>query len=39
MTKVGVSGWTFLLVPAHPACPRQNPESHKMVVCVRVCVV
>jgi len=24
----------FLLVPAHAGCPRQNPESRKMVVCV-----
>ena len=22
------------MTPAHPGCPRQNPESHKMVVCV-----
>ena len=28
----------FLLVPAHPGCPGQNPKSHKMVVCVCVCV-
>jgi len=28
----------FLLVPAHLGCTRQNPESHKMVVCVCVCV-
>ena len=28
----------FLLVPAHPGCPRQNPESRKTVVCVCVCV-
>jgi len=27
----------FLLVPAHPGCPGQNPQSRKMVVCV--CVV
>ena len=26
----------FLLVLAHPGCPRQNPESCKMVVCVCV---
>ena len=26
----------FLLEPAHPSCPRQNPESSKMVVCVCV---
>jgi len=26
----------FLLVPAHPGCPRQNPESHKMIVVVVV---
>jgi len=25
-------------VPAHPACPEQNPGSCKMVVCVCVCV-
>jgi len=24
----------FLMVPAHPGCTRQNPESHKMDVCV-----
>jgi len=24
------------LVPAHPGCPRQNPKSHKTVVCVCV---
>ena len=23
-----------LLVPAHPGCPGQIPQSHKMVVCV-----
>jgi len=28
----------YLLVPAHPGCHRQGPESHKMVVCVCVCV-
>jgi len=33
MTTIGVSGWMFLLVPAHPGCPSQNPQSHKMVVC------
>jgi len=38
MTMTGVSGWMFLLVPAHPGSPRQNPESHKMVVCACVCV-
>jgi len=30
---IGLSGWIFLLVPAHPGCPGQNPESHK-----RLCV-
>jgi len=30
--------WLFLLVLAYPACPRQNAESRKMVVCVCVCV-
>jgi len=34
MTMIGVSGWGFLLVPGHLGCPRQNPESRKMVVCV-----
>ena len=24
----------FLLVAAHPGCPRQNPDSHKTVVVV-----
>jgi len=28
----------FLLVPAHPGCPGQIPQSHKTVVCVCVCV-
>ena len=27
-------GKMYLLVPAHPSCPRQSPESRKMVVCV-----
>jgi len=31
------SGWMFLLVPAHPGCPGQVPQSRKMVVCVCVC--
>jgi len=26
----------FLLVPAHPGCPRQSLETHKMVVVVVV---
>ena len=26
----------FLLVPAHPGCPGQNPQSHKTVVVVVV---
>ena len=41
MTTIGVSGWTFLLVPAHPGCPRQNPKSRKTVVCMtllRCCI-
>jgi len=29
-------GKMYLLVLAHPGCPRQNPESRKMVVCVCV---
>jgi len=36
MTMIGVSGRMFLLVPAHPGCPGQNPESCKMVVVVVV---
>jgi len=31
------SGWMFLLVPAHPGCPGQFPQSRKTVVCVCVC--
>jgi len=30
----------FLLVPAHPGCPGQIPQSRKTVVCcVCVCVI
>jgi len=29
----------FLLVPAHPGCPGQFPQSRKTVVCVCVCVI
>jgi len=36
MTTIGVSRWMFLLVPALPGCPGQNPESCRMVVCVCV---
>jgi len=28
-------GKMYLLVPAHPDCPGQSPESHRMVLCVR----
>ena len=31
MIRMGVSGWMFLLVPAHPGNPKQ---SRQMVVCV-----
>jgi len=34
MTTICVSGWMFLLVPAHPDCPGQNPESCKMAAVV-----
>jgi len=27
MTTMSVSGWMFLLVPAHPGCPGQIPQS------------
>ena len=36
LIMIGVNGWMFLLVPAHPGCPGQNPESHKTVVVVVV---
>jgi len=36
MTTMSVSGWMFLLVPAHPGCPGQIPQSRKTVVCVCV---
>jgi len=46
MDRVGwMGGWEtinrcewgmFLLVPAHPDCPGQNPQRRKMVVCVCV---
>jgi len=29
-------GEMYLLVPAHPGCPGQSPQSRKMVVCVCV---
>jgi len=32
-------GEMYLLVLAHPGCPRQSPVSHKMVVVVVVVVV
>jgi len=38
MTTMSVSGWMFLLVPAHPGCPGQIPQSRKTVLCVCVCV-
>jgi len=31
-------GEMYLLVLAHPGCPGHTPESHKMFVCVRLCV-
>ena len=38
VAAMGVSGWMFLLVPAHPGCPKQSPESCKrLCVCVYVC--
>jgi len=33
---MGVSGWMFLLVPAHPGCPRQIQKAIKWL-CVCVC--
>ena len=29
----------FLLVPAHPGCPGQIPQSRKTVVCVCVLIL
>jgi len=37
MTTMRVVGECFLLVPAHPGCPGQIPQSRKTVVCC-VCV-
>jgi len=37
-TTMSVSGWMFLLVPAHLGCPGQIPQSRKTVECVYVCV-
>jgi len=31
-------GKMYLLVPSHPGCPGQSPQSYKMVVVVYVCV-
>jgi len=36
MNTIGVSRRMFLLVPAHPGSPGQNPERHKTVVCMWV---
>jgi len=38
MTTMSVSGWMFLLVPAHQGCPGQIPQSRKTVVLCVVCV-
>jgi len=32
-------GEMHLLVPSHPGCPRQSPQSRKMVVCMYVYVI
>jgi len=36
--SIWISCVQLILVPTHPGCPGQNPESRKMVVCVCVCV-
>jgi len=36
MIRMSVSGWVFLLVPAHPGCP--GPKAVKWL-CVCVCIV
>ena len=33
ITMIDVNGRMLLLVPAHPGCPEQNPESLKTAVC------
>ena len=38
MVEMSVGGWMFILVPAHPGCPGQSPESCKMDVCVCACM-
>ena len=38
MTTMSVSGWMFLLVPAHRGFPGQIPQSRKTFVCVCVCL-
>jgi len=37
MTTICVST-KYLLVPTHPGCPGQNPQSRKMVVCACKCM-
>jgi len=39
MVGMIVSGWVFLLVPAHLGSPGQNPESRRTAVVVAVVVV
>jgi len=29
--------WVNVMIPAQPGCHGQNPEHHKMLVCVCVC--
>jgi len=33
MTTIGVSGWMFLLVPARPGRPIQNPKRQLVCLC------
>ena len=39
LTRMGVSGWMFLLVPAYPGCPGQTAVKWQMVVVVVVVVL
>ena len=39
MSRRGVSGWMFLLVPAHPGSPGQRAVKRSCVCVLYVCVI